>query len=321
MRPRLLGLVLSGLVHAAIIGAVVLFVRTAAPPVLFVDLAHGLDVAEHAVEDLRHAMADAGSRVAHPAAGDSRVKLARAPVASPPREIAAPPRPPAPAPAAPAEPVPAVPQQPVRVVPEQPTPAPSPAPVPSAPARVVQTPPPTPSATAATSDSDASAAVAERTPPRSGAAGDAPGRATSGGGASGASASLSDAGGGSASAGGRSGVRDGGPLALAISGARSGDPAAADYAGYYDALRRRLHESLAYPQIARRRGLSGTVLVDVEIDTTGKLGRVTMVSSSSHAVLDEAALDAVRSVSRVPFPPGVTPRPLRVRLPVVFEMR
>jgi protein TonB len=104
-------------------------------------------------------------------------------------------------------------------------------------------------------------------------------------------------------------------------GGGSADPAAADYAGYYDTLWRRLYESLTYPTLARRRGLSGTVLVDVEIDASGRLGRVTLVTSSSHALLDDAALEAVRGVSRVPFPPGVPPRRLLVRLPVVFEMR
>ena len=112
-------------------------------------------------------------------------------------------------------------------------------------------------------------------------------------------------------------------MALAIPGTGGGDPSAGDYAGYYDTLQRRLRESLvnAYPAIARRRGLRGTVVVDVEVDASGTLGRVAVVSSSSHSVLDDAALDAVRAVGKVPFPPGVPPRRLRVRLPVVFEVR
>ena len=48
---------------------------------------------------------------------------------------------------------------------------------------------------------------------------------------------------------------------------------------------------------------------------------VRLVRSSSHAVLDAAALDAARSLGRVPFPPDIRPRPLRVLLPVVFELR
>ena len=138
-------------------------------------------------------------------------------------------------------------------------------------------------------------------------------------GGAGGSASASDA--GQPGAAVRSGTRDGAPLALAIPGTGGGDPAAADYAGYYQTLQRRLHESLTYPQIARRRALTGTVTVDVEVDASGKVGRVTLINSSLHAVLDDAAIDALRSVGRVPFPPGVTPRRLLVRMPVVFEIR
>ena len=62
-------------------------------------------------------------------------------------------------------------------------------------------------------------------------------------------------------------------------------------------------------------------MLDVEIDAVrqdrARDGRQLVVAR----VLDEAALDAVRAVSRVPFPPGVPPRRLLVRLPVVFEIR
>jgi len=38
-------------------------------------------------------------------------------------------------------------------------------------------------------------------------------------------------------------------------------------------------------------------------------------------LLDEAALEAARSLSPQPFPKGLAPRPLRVRLPVVFDLQ
>ena len=177
-----------------------------------------------------------------------------------------------------------------------------------------------PPATSVASDSAASPSTTER-PTAPGTSGrETGGRGTAATGAAGATASVGD-GGGQSSAGVRSGARDGSAVALAIPGAGSGDSAAADYAGYYNTLRQRLYESLAYPPIARRRGLTGTVLVDVEIDASGKLGRVTVVTSSKHSVLDDAALDAVHGVGKVPFPPGVPPRRLLVRLPVVFDLR
>ena len=309
MKRRLIGLMLSGMLHAAVILAVVALVRFTAEPILFVDLAHGLDLAEEAVSDLRRAVADVRSRVSARAHGGSRGKSAPAPSApaSPAATEPAPPRAAEP-PALPASPPP----EPVRAVAEPPRSAEPPRALREAtPAPPSRTGAVTPSASAA----GESAAVSAPTTAGAAGGGDNAGRASSGSGAAGGS--LSDAGGGPAGSGAR--VR--GVLALAVPGSGGGDPAAADYAGYYDSLRRRLYESLTYPAVARRRNLTGTVIVDVEIDASGKVGRVSVVDSSSHAMLDEAALDALRAVSRVPFPPGVPPRRLRVRLPVVFEIR
>jgi hypothetical protein len=94
MKRRLTGLVLSGMLHAAVILAVVALVRFTAEPILFVDLAHGLDLAEEAVSDLRRAVADVRSRVSARADGGSRGKPAPAPSApaSPAATEPAPPR-------------------------------------------------------------------------------------------------------------------------------------------------------------------------------------------------------------------------------------
>jgi periplasmic protein TonB len=315
MRRRLIGLALSGMLHAAVILTILALVRFTAEPILFVDLAQGLDIAEQAVSDLRRAVANVRSRVSARSDGGSRSKPTTAPSAPASSAVAmpAPPHqaePPALPPSPPPEPVrsapePSRPVEPPRAVTE----------VTSAPqARSVEV---TPSASAGGESVAASAPTTARAP----AGGDHAGRATSGAGAPGGSGSLNDVGGGPTGSDVRSGSRDGGALALAVPGSGGGDRAAADYAGYYDTLRRRLYESLTYPTMARRRSLTGTVIVDVEIDASGKVGRLTLVNSSSHAMLDEAALDALRAVSRVPFPPGVPPRRLLVRLPVVFEIR
>jgi TonB family protein len=136
-------------------------------------------------------------------------------------------------------------------------------------------------------------------------------------------------GGGAAASGGRGsagdgpgsglGVREGSLLALAIPGDGSG--AGSEYDGYVALLRRRVQEMLAYPAAARRRELTGTVQVEVDVQATGAIAQVALAASSSHHLLDEAAVEAARGVGRVPFPPGVRPRPLRVRLPVVFDLR
>lgn len=129
----------------------------------------------------------------------------------------------------------------------------------------------------------------------------------------GASARGSDADGAAAPGAARAG---GETLALAIPGDDGGA-----YAGYISLLRRRVQEALTYPAAARRRGMSGTVHLDISVEPTGRIADVLVVRSSSHEMLDAAALDAVRRLRHVPFPAGVRPRPVRVRLPVVFELR
>lgn len=125
------------------------------------------------------------------------------------------------------------------------------------------------------------------------------------------------------------GTPGGGPLAMLAPGGRSGGEGAggggagvpAEFGPYLAAFRQRIQEALEYPLAARRRGLGGTVHLEVEILPTGKVASVVVRDSSSHAILDQAALDTVSRLQPVPFPPGAAPRPLKVRLPIVFELK
>jgi TonB family protein len=100
-----------------------------------------------------------------------------------------------------------------------------------------------------------------------------------------------------------------------------GAEAGSEYAAYLARLRQRIQEVLRYPPAARRRSVTGTVQLEIAIAPDGAISSVSVVASSSHEILDRAALDAARSLSRVPFPSDVRPRSLRVRLPVVFELQ
>jgi protein TonB len=116
------------------------------------------------------------------------------------------------------------------------------------------------------------------------------------------------------------GIEGGAPRAVALGtgGATGGE---GDYGPYRAALRRRIQEVLRYPSAARRRGLSGTVELEIVVQPSGAIADVAVVDSSSHRILDEAALEAVLNLPRLPFPDGLQPRSLTVRLPVVFELR
>jgi len=109
-------------------------------------------------------------------------------------------------------------------------------------------------------------------------------------------------------------------MALAGPGAgRSEVPA--EFGPYLARFRERIQEQVVYPLAARRQGLTGRVEVDVLLEPTGRVRDVTITASSSHTMLDEAAIEAVRSITPVPLPDGLPRRPLRVRLPIVFDLR
>ena len=104
----------------------------------------------------------------------------------------------------------------------------------------------------------------------------------------------------------------------------SGDGAgggASEYGPYLAQWRRRIHENLRYPLAARRRSLTGTVQLDIVIQPNGAVVKVEVAESSSYGLLDEAAVEAVRGLSPLPFPAHLAPRPLRARLPVVFDLQ
>jgi len=110
-----------------------------------------------------------------------------------------------------------------------------------------------------------------------------------------------------------------GDLALAVPRPGNGD--GAEYGAYLRGLRALIQESVRYPAPARRRGLTGTVHLELLIGPDGGVRDVAVVRSSSHPVLDQAAVDSVRSLRPLPFPAGVARRALRVRVPVVFELQ
>jgi protein TonB len=92
-----------------------------------------------------------------------------------------------------------------------------------------------------------------------------------------------------------------------------------DDTAYLARIRERIQAALRYPAAARRRGVSGTVQLEIYIDQSGAVGAVAVITSSAHEMLDKAAVDAAQSLPRMPLPGG--PRAIRVRLPIVFELK
>jgi len=75
------------------------------------------------------------------------------------------------------------------------------------------------------------------------------------------------------------------------------------YAAYFDAWRAKVERvgNLNYPDEAKRGRISGSLLLDVAVNQDGSLRNVTVLRSSGHKVLDDAAVRIVRLAA--PFAP------------------
>jgi len=76
----------------------------------------------------------------------------------------------------------------------------------------------------------------------------------------------------------------------------------------------------AYPTISRRQGQQGKVVLRVFVNAGGAADKVEVRTSSGHATLDRAALDAVRSWRFVPARQGDLPVAAWVLVPITFTL-
>ena len=67
-----------------------------------------------------------------------------------------------------------------------------------------------------------------------------------------------------------------------------------DYKAYY------LNNHLTYPLAARRMGLQGRVVLNVEVLAEGLCGQVNVQQSSGHEILDDAAMQSVKTWKFIP---------------------
>lgn len=79
-------------------------------------------------------------------------------------------------------------------------------------------------------------------------------------------------------------------------------------AAYLDGWRAKVERigNLNYPEEAKRRGLSGSLVLDVALNVNGSLRSVNIIRSSGHKILDDAAIRIVRlSAPFAPLPPDM----------------
>ncbi len=76
-----------------------------------------------------------------------------------------------------------------------------------------------------------------------------------------------------------------------------------------------------YPEFARKNGWEGRVMVRASVDSTGRVRSVSLASGSGYAVLDQSALQAVRTWKFRPKTIGGQPTESTVEVPVNFSLR
>jgi protein TonB len=85
-------------------------------------------------------------------------------------------------------------------------------------------------------------------------------------------------------------------------------------------LRRRIQAQVVYPWIARQRGIEGVVDLELRLDASGRLLDVASVGAPAPEPLRGSAMQAAREATPLPFPASLVPRPLTIRLSIVFRL-
>lgn len=85
-------------------------------------------------------------------------------------------------------------------------------------------------------------------------------------------------------------------------------------------IRARLAEHFVYPRLAQQQGWQGEVLLAFRVGVDGTLSHIEIANSSGHAILDEAALDAMRQIERIELSGIVLRRMLELRMPVIYRL-
>lgn len=84
-----------------------------------------------------------------------------------------------------------------------------------------------------------------------------------------------------------------------------------------------LHENPkpVYPAVARRRGMQGVVLLNVEVNANGRVTRIKILQSSGFRILDVAAIQSVEQWKFIPGSKGGINAASIVKIPIRFSLQ
>ena len=109
------------------------------------------------------------------------------------------------------------------------------------------------------------------------------------------------------------------PVVAAAPVARPVEQAAAEIEPDYHASY--LNNRLTYPLAARRMGIQGRVVLNVEVLAAGVAGQINVQQSSGHEILDKAALESVKSWRFVPARRAGQPFTKWFAVPIQFSLQ
>lgn len=82
-----------------------------------------------------------------------------------------------------------------------------------------------------------------------------------------------------------------------------------------------IQRNLEYPEIARKAGIEGRVIVNVLVDVDGSIVETKILQSLGHSGCDEAAIKAIRAVKWKPAKQRDRPVKVWVGIPVIFKLK
>lgn len=99
------------------------------------------------------------------------------------------------------------------------------------------------------------------------------------------------------------------------------EPVDALMQGHVRGIQQAVDANHRYPRIARERRWQGLVKMRVQFLPGGQVGQVSILSSSGFPVLDETAMDMVRTADLPRAPDGLRNREFTVDVPILFRLR
>ena len=82
-----------------------------------------------------------------------------------------------------------------------------------------------------------------------------------------------------------------------------------------------IQRALKYPEIARKAGIEGRVIIQVQVSEKGRVLKTRIIKSLGHSGCDEAAVKAIKNVKWKPALQRDKPVKVWVAIPVIFRLK